>query len=218
MNLIHRDARFEIKEVSDSGVFSGYGSVYDVVDQGDDIMAPNVFSDSLTNWQAKGQMPALLWQHNPREPIGTYNSMREDGKGLAVEGQLALKTQRGLEAYELLKMKALNGLSVGFLTREDSMDRKTGIRTIKKADLWEVSLVTFPMNESARVDQVKSIPKFETPSDLERYLRDVYGATKSEARAIVSEALTMFRRDAGSVESSQAILNALARHTAAMRS
>jgi HK97 family phage prohead protease len=99
----------------------------------------------------KGRAPAMLWQHSMREPIGAWEIVRETDKGLFVQGQLALKTQRGAEAYELMKMKALSGLSVGFMTREDSRDQKTGIRTIKQADLWEISPVTFPMNDAARI-------------------------------------------------------------------
>ena len=108
MKLI--DANFEIKEMTDSGSFCGYGSVYGNTDEGDDIVAPGCFSKSLMDWTAKGRMPALLWQHNPKEPIGTYTKMTEDANGLYVEGKLAIKTQKGMEAYELMKMKAISGL------------------------------------------------------------------------------------------------------------
>ena len=139
-----QDGKFEIKDVSSTGTFSGYGNVYDVIDQGDDIVASGAFTDSLKEWAAKGRMPAMLWQHNSRQPIGAYTAIKEDATGLYVEGKLAMKTQLGAESYELMKMQAISGLSIGFQTREDSYDQKLGIRTIKKGDLYECSLVTFP--------------------------------------------------------------------------
>lgn len=180
------DIGFEIKEVKSSGAFAGYGSVYNVVDQGDDIVAPGAFADSLAELAAKNRMPAMLWQHNSAEPCGAYTLMKEDANGLYLEGKLALKTQRGAEAYELLQMKAISGLSIGFMTRQDSFDQKTGIRTINKADLWEVSLVTFPCNDQARIDSVKSIDEIIDLKSAERYLRESCGLSRSAAVAFMS--------------------------------
>jgi hypothetical protein len=112
--------------------------------------------------------------------------MREDAVGLHVEGKLALKTGRGQEAHELLKMGALSGLSIGFVTREDIYDKVTGIRTLKKVDLWEVSLVTFPANDAARVSAVKTIESISSLSDAERYLRDAGGFSRAQATALLS--------------------------------
>ena len=123
----------------------------------------------------------LLWQHRSGEPIGVYTTVKEDTIGLHVEGKLALKTARGAEAYELLKMGAISGLSIGFVTREDSYDRVTGVRTLKKVDLWEVSLVTFPANDSARVANIKSIESIKSLADAETYLREAGGLSKREA-------------------------------------
>ena len=97
MNI--HDIRFEIKEVTPSGSFAGYGSVYSVLDQGDDIVEAGCFTDSLAEWQGKGALPAMLWQHKTDKPCGAYQKMVEDSHGLAVEGKLALKTQVGAEAY-----------------------------------------------------------------------------------------------------------------------
>jgi HK97 family phage prohead protease len=177
---------FEIKDLKSNGTFSGYGSVYNVVDQGDDIVASGAFTDSLAELSAKGRMPAMLWQHNSADPCGVYTAMREDEIGLYVEGKLALKTQRGAEAYELMQMKAISGLSIGFMTREDSYDQKTGVRTIKKGDLWEVSLVTFPCNDSARISTVKNIEEVTDLKSAERYLRDSCGLSRSAAVAFMS--------------------------------
>ncbi|CAB4121360.1 MULTISPECIES: HK97 family phage prohead protease [Polynucleobacter] len=177
---------FEIKDLKSNGTFSGYGSVYNVIDQGDDIVASGAFTDSLAELSAKGRMPAMLWQHNSADPCGVYTAMREDEIGLYVEGKLALKTQRGAEAYELMQMKAISGLSIGFMTREDSYDQKTGVRTIKKGDLWEVSLVTFPCNDSARINTVKNIEEVTDLKSAERYLRDSCGLSRSAAVAFMS--------------------------------
>jgi HK97 family phage prohead protease len=198
-----KDIGFDLKAVSDTGVFSGYGSVYGVVDDGEDVVSPGCFTESLSDWAKKGRMPALLWQHSAREPIGAYTKIAEDATGLFVEGKLALKTQRGAEAYELLQMKALSGLSIGFITREDSYDQKTGVRTIKKADLWECSVVTFPMNDQARIGAVKTIEEIGDLNGAELYLREVGGVSRSEAKALVSRVLAIARREVGRSDESE---------------
>lgn len=212
--LQHKSGAFEVQDVTAAGTFSGYGSVYGNVDSYQECMAGGCFKDSLEAWSAKGAMPAMLWQHRSGEPVGVYTAMREDDRGLYVEGRLALKTQRGAEAYELLSMKAIGGLSIGFVSRDDSVDKATKIRTIKKADLWEVSLVTFPANDQARVDQVKAVEDIQNMSDVERYLREVGGATRSEAKAMTGKLMQLARREvAGGVVTldSQAITEALQR-------
>jgi len=175
------DVPFKIKAVSEDGLFSGYGSVFGVIDSYKEVVAPGAFAESLSQ-----RTPALLWQHRSGEPIGVYSALREDQTGLYVEGKLALKTARGAEAYELLKMGAISGLSIGFVTLDDSYDRVTGIRTLKKVDLWEVSLVPFPANESARVSGVKSIDTIESLADAEAFLREAGGLSRREATALVS--------------------------------
>ena len=189
------DAAFEIKEMASSGSFAGFGSVYGNVDGGGDIVAEKSFSKSLSNWQSKGRMPALLWQHNAKEPIGSFQKMEETPQGLYVEGTLALKTRRGAEAYELLKMKALSGLSIDYITKDSDLNTKTGVRTIRAADLYGVSLVTFPMNDSARVTSVKSIEEIGDLSGAESYLREVGGVSRSEAKALISRLFSIARRE-----------------------
>ncbi|AOY00109.1 HK97 family phage prohead protease [Jeongeupia sp. USM3] len=196
--LDHLDFGIEIKAVREDGFFSGYGSVFDVVDSYWEKVAPGAFADSLKQHDAKGSMPAMLWQHRSGEPIGRYKLMREDSVGLYLEGQLAIKTARGAEAYELLQMKAISGLSIGFVTREDSVDKVSGIRTLSKLDLWEVSLVTFPANDSARINGVKGIDAIQTLSDAERYLREAGGFSRHEATAFASRFKSLAgQRDAG---------------------
>lgn len=175
------DIPFKIKAVSEDGLFSGYGSVFNVVDSYKEVVAPGAFTETL-----QGRMPSLLWQHRSGEPVGVYTAVREDNIGLYVEGKLALKTARGAEAYELLKMGAISGLSIGFITREDSYDKVSGIRTLKKVDLWEVSLVTFPANDAARISAVKSIEEIKTMRDAETVLREAYGLDRIEAKTLLA--------------------------------
>jgi HK97 family phage prohead protease len=208
--MLHKDFAFDIKAVDENGVFSGYGSVYSVVDDGDDVVEPGCFAESLKNWAAKGRMPALLWQHSTRDPIGAYTAMKEDENGLFVEGKLALKTQRGAEAYELMQMKAISGLSIGYAPKEADFDMKTGIRTIKTADLYECSVVTFPMNDQARISAVKTIEEIGDLNGAELYLREVGGVSRSEAKAIVSRLFAIARREVGRSEEKSAELKAIA--------
>lgn len=179
------DFELNLKSVSDAGTFEGYGSVFGVKDSYDEIVAPGAFADSLAEQKAKGRLPALLWQHRSAEPLGIYTSMAEDSLGLKVEGQLALNTVRGAEAHSLMKMGAVSGLSIGYQTREDSFDRVTGVLTLKKVDLWEVSLVTFPANDAARVQGVKTIEVIEDLKSAEKYLRDA-GLSRKEAVAFIA--------------------------------
>lgn len=196
MQLKKLDFGFEIKAVEEDGTFQGYGSVFGVKDSYDEIVDRGAFADSLESHKSKGTMPALLWQHRAGEPIGVYTEMGEDDIGLKLAGKLALKTSRGAEAYELMKMGAISGLSIGFVTREDSYDRVTGIRTLKRVDLWEVSPVTFPANDSARIQGVKSIEVLESLRDCEIHLRDACGMTRTEARAFISRVKNLGQRDA----------------------
>ena len=205
------DIGFEIKEVKSSGTFCGYGSVYDTIDNGDDIVASGAFTDSLVEWASKGRMPAVLPQHRAAEPCGAYTVMKEDANGLYVEGKLALKTQRGAEAYELLQMKAISGLSIGFLTREDSYDQKTGVRTIKKADLWECSLVTFPMNDDARIETVKAIDDITDFKSASNYLRNACNFSRTEATALVAKLKSLALRNAVDDDEAKQLVKALTR-------
>lgn len=187
----------ELKATGDTGTFEGYGSVFNITDRGGDIVAAGAFAETLAAAKTAGRLPAMLWQHRQAEPIGVYTEMEEDAIGLKVKGRLALKTARGAEAYELMKMGAISGLSIGYRVRDDSWDRVTGVRTIKKADLHELSLVTMPMNDASRVSAVKTIEELDSLSEIERHLRDVCGLSKSEATAMVSRIKSVSRSDSG---------------------
>jgi len=191
------DSAFEVKDITESGSFVGMGSTFNNIDQGGDIVLPGAFTSSLQDCTAKGRMPAMLWQHRQGEPIGAWQSMNESQKGLEVAGKLAMKTQRGAEAYELMKMGALSGLSIGGYTKDADYNAKTGIRSIKSFDLLEISPVTFPMNDSARIAAVKSIDEIGDLSGAERYLRDAGGFSRSEAKTLMGRIRSLCLRDAG---------------------
>lgn len=200
-----RSFALQIKATGDDGTVEGYGSVFGVRDNYDDVIAKGAFIQSLKDHKAAGTMPAMLWQHDADKPIGVWTEMVEDEKGLRIKGQLAMETVKGKEAHALLKMGALNGLSIGFMSKEWSYDRETEVRTLTAIDLWEVSLVTFPANEKARVTNVKSADELQAPKDAEKVLRDA-GFSKSDATAFVSRVMRMgeVRRD--SVDSTVAAM------------
>lgn len=179
----------QIKAAGEDGVVEGYGSMFGVRDSYDDIIAPGAFEQTLAAHKAAGTMPAMLWQHGADRPIGIWTDMVEDEKGLKITGQLAMETVLGREAHALLKMRALNGLSIGFMSKQWTYDRSTDVRTITEIDLWEVSLVTFPANQAARVTNVKAdhIAGLTTVRQMERALRDA-GLSESAAKAFVAQA------------------------------
>lgn len=133
----------------DNGEIVGYGAVYGVVDRGQDMIVAGAFANSLK----ENRSIKMLFQHNPSDVIGVWTDVVEDDSGLMVIGKLA-DTPRGQEIRELLKMKAVDGLSIGYRTKQSHYNAD-GVRVITEAELWEVSVVTFPMNESAGVTSVK---------------------------------------------------------------
>ena len=192
-----RDFDFEVKGVQDDGSFNGYGSVFGVVDSYKEIVAKGAFSDSLAELQSKGRPVPVLWQHRSSEPIGLWNNLKEDEHGLWGDGKILLEAgAMEKRAYEHMKARTVTGLSIGYWVRESSWDEKTGIRTLTKLDLVEISLVTFPANDDARVEAVKfKLAHGELPTDreLEKYLREV-GFSKTRAKGLVSHGLAELRR------------------------
>lgn len=174
---------FEIKSIADDGMFEGYGSIFHVEDHYKDVVVPGAFTKSLAAWKEKSTLPPVLWQHRHDKPVGPYLEMYEDDIGLFVKGQLLVDdVSLAREAHALLKAKAVTGLSIGYATVVDEYDRETGISTLKELDLWEVSIVTFPANGLARVENVKNI---KTRRDFEKLLRES-GFSKKEAIRIAS--------------------------------
>lgn len=180
---------FKVKSIDESGEFSGYASVFGVKDSYSDIVMPGAFSKSLAKWSEKGQLPALLWQHKTDEPIGIFTSMKEDDHGLYVEGRL-LKDDDDLakRAYAHLKAGSIQAMSIGYSLNDYEYDKDKGAFQLKEIELWEVSLVTFPANEEARIDTVKAsldggdLPQ---PALVEQCLRDA-GFSRKQAKTILS--------------------------------
>lgn len=212
-----RSYALQIKATGDDGTVEGYGSVFGERDSYDDVIAPGAFKDSLAAHKKAGTMPAMLWQHDGDKPIGIWTEMVEDSKGLRIKGQLALETVLGKEAHALLKMGALNGLSIGFVSKQWTYDRDTDVRTLTELDLWEVSLVTFPANGKARVTNVKAADDLAVPKDAERVLRDA-GFTKSDATAFVSRVMRMGEARSESADSTAAAMRAAHRLLASLQS
>lgn len=184
----------QLKAANDSGVIEGYGSVFGVRDSYDDVVAPGAFARTLGEAKLAGRMPAMLWQHRPDEPIGAWTEMREDDTGLFVRGQLA-DTQRGREARELVKLGALTGLSIGYVTKAYTYEKSTGITTLTDLDLWEVSPVTFPANVEARISAVKQIEAISNIRDAEHALREA-GFSAAAARAFIARIKGLSPREA----------------------
>ena len=154
--LVHGPSPLALAGIGGEGRFSGYASVFDRPDLGRDVIARGAFSRSLTERGSGGVR--MLYQHDPAEVIGRWTVIREDGHGLYVEGQLTPGAPRAAEVYANLVNRAIDGLSIGFRAVRSRRDEKRGYRRILEADLWEISIVTFPMLPEARVGAVKRAP------------------------------------------------------------
>jgi HK97 family phage prohead protease len=180
----------DLKAVAEDGVFEGYASLFNREDMGGDIVLPGAFRDSLARRGVSGIK--LLFQHNPSEPIGVWHGIVEDARGLYVRGRLMLDVARGREVHTLMRAGAIAGLSIGFRAVKSRRDRATGVRRLEKIDLWEISVVTFPMLPEARVAAVKQRPlagDAPTARDFERWLTHDAGLTRSQARAVMRHGL-----------------------------
>jgi HK97 family phage prohead protease len=140
-------------ELTGQGLFEGYASLFGVPDLGRDVVVEGAFRASLERRGAGGVR--MLWQHDPGEPLGRWLSIAEDGRGLRVRGRLNLAVVRAREIGSLIKDGAIDGLSIGFRVERARQDKSTGLRRLERVDLWEISLVTFPMLPGARVSSVK---------------------------------------------------------------
>lgn len=145
----------DVKFVGEAGAFEGYASVFGVLDSYGDIVKKGAFKKTLSEMKSEGRLPAMLWQHDSGQPIGVYDEVREDEKGLFVSGRLFIDDiAKAKEAYKLMKDAALTGLSIGYRVLKDSWQEKK--RILEEVELLEVSVVTFPANNAARVASVKN--------------------------------------------------------------
>ena len=175
-------ANLELRGITSDGTFSGYASVFGEIDLGQDVIERGAFRRSIEERGAAGIR--MLYQHDPAEPIGAWRTIREDERGLYVEGVLAPGVACSREVHSLMKTGALDGLSIGFRTVRSSKEGRSskdgrsgkaagsGVRRILEADLWEISVVTFPMLPSARVSDVKHARFFrDRETELVRNMR-----------------------------------------------
>ena len=178
-----------------AGTFSGYGAVFNNIDDGGDLVLPGAFAVTLAEWKAKAKLPKMLWQHGmgittgDQLPIGVWTKMEEDDHGLAVEGRLfALDTDRGRTLYAGMKEGAIDAMSMTYSATDVIYGQKADepFRTIRALDLYEVGPVLFGMNEDATIDEAKAASQVKTIRDFETFLRDAGGFSIADAKAIAS--------------------------------
>jgi HK97 family phage prohead protease len=202
------DFALEVKGVTDAGLFEGYASTFGERDLGGDIVVAGSMTKSIKARGAKGIR--MFADHDTRKRIGVWTDLIEDEKGLYVKGRLLLEKQDGKDAYIDLKEGALDGLSIGFQTKLDAYDGRRKARMLKEIDLREISLVPFPMNESARVTGVKALEDIKTIREFEEALVNgtLPALSAKEAKALLAGGFKAIRseRDAGEVSAELADL------------
>jgi len=194
---------FELKELDQqTGKFVGYAAKFNNVDHGGDKILPGAFGN-VDAKEVRG-----LWQHDWNQPIFAPISFKDDGVGLLMEGQLVMEVQQAREALALAKLNALGGLSIGYGAEEYDYEDGGRVRVLKKVKLWEVSMVTFPMNPDAKILDAKGLSSVR---DCERYLRDVCGLSQSEAKTFISIVRTESRdvNHSGLVDALQSLQNTI---------
>jgi HK97 family phage prohead protease len=199
---------FEVKKIEETGEFEGVASPFGVVDFGGDIVMHGAFAKSLqTDYAEKKRLVPMLWQHNQRQPIGVYTSVEEKGDNLVVRGACNMKVQQGREAHALMEQGALSGLSIGYDAIKFDFTAGGELRQLHEVKLYEISPVTFPMADQARVTLVKSLEEAGSLSDCEALLRDA-GFSKSEALAFVARVKSIATRSdsAGALDRALAVL------------
>lgn len=202
---------FEIKLLSDDGLVEGLASTFGNVDQMGDVIKRGAFKDSLEAHAAAGTLPAMLRDHDVRQPVGRWLSFEESAAGLIAKGRLAVNSGAGREMHELLKAKAYTGLSIGFRPiRSTPTPRGKGYRLVEKIELFEVSFVTFPANRLARVTNVKSLA---SPGDIESLLRDA-GMSGRKARTAASAAWAALNPKTGEGRRADRLASIVAEHSA----
>ncbi|HRK43749.1 MAG TPA: HK97 family phage prohead protease [Gemmobacter sp.] len=157
--------------VTEGHVIEGYASLFGKRDQGNDVVMAGAYGASLKRLAAAGRRVKMLWQHDPTQPIGVWDEVREDATGLWVKGRILGDVEKGREAVALLAAGAIDGLSIGYRTVTSERDGK-GQRLLTELELWEVSLVTFPMLPEARVTGKGDTPEADTWRNLAQILED----------------------------------------------
>lgn len=186
------DLVLDTKALKDDGTFEGYGSVFGNVDSYGEKVMPGAFKDSL---KSNASSVVMLWNHDRHEPIGHWEGLKEDAKGLFGKGVFNLDVQRAKEIYSLLKSGAIKGLSIGYrLLKWEGDKDDPNVTLLTGIELKEISPVTFPANTSATITAVKGYDDFAARcrtgelslKDIEDAMRDAFGFSRKEATAIVS--------------------------------
>jgi HK97 family phage prohead protease len=218
--------QFSVKAAGEKGRIEGYVSVYNVRDYHNEIVVPGAFAESLSVQQREGRYPLMLWSHDPSEPIGVWDDLADDGKGLYGKGKLLVddNVPTADRVYSLVKHGAVQGLSIGYREVETDPAENGGPRKLKKLNLYEASVVSFPANRRARVEVVKSeklVGRLEAfaqavrdgegplPKEFEDILREA-GVPKAMATQIVSVGyVKAIRREADGEEEANRVADAL---------
>lgn len=143
--------------IDETGRFAGYASVFDKLDESGDIVMPGAFRKSLG--KRGRERIRLLFQHDPKEPVGIWENIAEDGFGLWAEGRLVPGVPRADALRRLIEKRAVDGLSIGFRTVRATREPASGHRKLWQIDLWEISIVTFPMMDAARIAPGAKLPE-----------------------------------------------------------
>ncbi len=220
--VLDREVKFapaDLTSVEADGTFTGYASLFGIEDLGRDVVEPGAFAASLAARGAGGIK--MLYQHDPAEPIGAWLEIAEDAKGLRVRGRLMPDVARAREVLALMREGVLDGLSIGFRTVKGRTDAATGARRLVEVDLWEISIVTFPMLPGARVASVKAADRRALPTRraFERWLTRDAGLTRKEARALLRSGYDALHRTQDAAEGDMRRLRAtIARATTLLNS
>lgn len=192
MTMEYKEAALEFKAGAEPGTFTGYGAMFENLDDGNDIIKAGAFTKIRTKSNGKIRIPLY---HDMNKVVGE-GEVVQDGKGLSVKGQLNMALSYAQDAYELMKDGTLDAMSVGFsiLDKGAAYDEDYRVRTITKAELWEVSIVPFGMNRKAKIRAVKSAGDIQNIRDFEGHLRTL-GYSQREAKAIASTGFGALHRD-----------------------
>ena len=189
--------------ITEDGTVEGYASLFGEIDQARDMVMRGAFADTLAR-RGVNRIP-MLFQHDPSEPVGVWLELREDHRGLFARGRLIPEVTRGRELLSLLRAGAIDGLSIGFKTVKGNVDPRSRVRRLAAIDLWEISIVTFPLLAGARVRAVKqasSPPPSPTRTRAERDWARLVGAPSA---APVSAARPRIRAGAGRIRGWRAV-------------
>jgi HK97 family phage prohead protease len=201
---VTKDFSFRLKSLKDDGTFEGLAAVYGNEDLGGDIIEPGAFTKTIKD---KNGVVPILWQHDSREPIGR-GDLKDTKEGLAITGKLVLESDVATKAYALMKADVLQGLSIGYDTVVSEYDRENDIRRLKELKLWEVSVVTFPMNPKATISAVKAAEMADTLDEVTRAIAGFARDTKA-GRTLSAATIEKLRSVHAAMQSGLSDLSAL---------